>query len=264
MQTTQPSSICPLQLSSRPLPQISLAIAGRGVQVCGVPDTQPGTVLRQMPRPHEMLGMPLSTVPSQSSSIPLQVSARGAPGVQLIGTPAVHDATERMQAPTPHYAGVITAYSDSSLRFTITGDTTTAEGRAVAIAQFGVDFTGARVMPRIREPLPEADLSPVSGLTVRWSDLPGFDQVEATVASNTTPPTTVTARGVTDLGFLTFSKAQIASLPEGAATLTVTRSRVRNLSVSGLIGGTATLAATVTVPVSIVAPVMPYHEDGTQ
>src|SRR4029077_19853484 len=44
----------------------------------------------------------LSTVPSQLSSMPLQTSAVGVPGVQVWGTPATQLLTVRWQAPTPH------------------------------------------------------------------------------------------------------------------------------------------------------------------
>ncbi len=168
------------------------------------------------------------------------------------------------RAPVPHYAGTFTATNDSTLRIAVSGDTLDGGTLAVRIAGFSVDLSGPPMVPRIAEPLPEAQLTPVSGLTVRWSDLPSTEAVEASVTSTSTPAVTVTARGVTDLGFLTFSKSQIASLPEGPATLSVTRSRVKRLSVSGLAGGTATLAATVTMPVSIVAPIAPHHDDGTR
>lgn len=195
----------------------------------------------------------------------------GLPAGVLAGTLTVQDGAggaaqtvATLQAPSPHYAGTIVATSDSLLRLSVSGFTGSRDGLQVAIAPFSVDFSGAPVLARVVEPLPEAQLTPVSGLTVRWSNLPSFDQVEATVASNSTPPVTVTARGATDLGFLTFSKSQIASLPEGGATLSVTRSRVKTLSVTGLRGGTATLAATVSLPVSIVAPVTPHREDGAR
>src|SRR5262245_44155973 len=42
-----------------------------------------------------------STKPSQSSSIPLQVSAVGVPGTQGCGTPPVQTSIVRRQAPTP-------------------------------------------------------------------------------------------------------------------------------------------------------------------
>src|SRR5262249_58671444 len=44
----------------------------------------------------------LSTVPSQLSSMLLQTSAVGEPGVQVWGTPPTQLLTVRWQAPTPH------------------------------------------------------------------------------------------------------------------------------------------------------------------
>src|SRR5262249_4480988 len=44
---------------------------------------------------------PSSVNPSQSSSMPLQVSAAGSPGTQGTGTPFSQRSTVRWQAPTP-------------------------------------------------------------------------------------------------------------------------------------------------------------------
>ena len=67
-----------------------------------------------------------------------------------------------------------------------------------------------------------------------------------------------------DQGFITFGKAQVATLPEGAATLRVTRWRTKPLSVTGLRGGTATVAATVRMPLVMLAPVAPHPGGGGQ
>src|SRR2546426_109570 len=44
---------------------------------------------------------PLATVPSQSSSMPLQISVDGVPGSQVCDTPLTQFSTVRSQAPTP-------------------------------------------------------------------------------------------------------------------------------------------------------------------
>src|SRR4051812_24232678 len=78
----------PLQISTPATPE---------VQVCRAPPTQFCTVTWQAPTPHVVLPSPLSTVPSQSSSRPLQVSAAASvpthdPNIPLkqVSTPAPH------------------------------------------------------------------------------------------------------------------------------------------------------------------------------
>lgn len=192
----------------------------------------------------------------------------GSPAGVLVGTLRVSDGiasagqpVPTTRVPIPHYAGTITAASDSMLRLFVSGDTLTTDGLGIAVASFSVNFSGNPIVPRIVNPLPDAQLTPISGLTVRWSDVPSADQIEAAVVSSATPPESVVARGLNDQGFITFSKSQIASLPEGGATLRVTRSRTKTLSVPGLRGGTATVAATVRMPVAIIAPTVPHHGD---
>jgi hypothetical protein len=54
------------------------------------------------PTPHVREPMLLSTVPSQSSSMLLHVSALPGSGLQAVGTPFVQAGTELVQGPTPH------------------------------------------------------------------------------------------------------------------------------------------------------------------
>src|SRR5437867_3169461 len=95
-----PSSVAPLQLSSRPL-QIS-CVGPPGMHGWVWPPTQFATVRAQAPTPQVVLPRPSSIGPSQSSSTPLQTSVPGVPGVQVCGTPPEQLLTVRVHAPTPH------------------------------------------------------------------------------------------------------------------------------------------------------------------
>jgi hypothetical protein len=99
-----PSSVAPSQSSSTPL-QVSAAGDVVWTQVSPpplhvvVPDEQiPGApVVQAAPPP----GLPWSIEPSQSSSMPLHVSAVDVPGVHVCGTPATQFWTVTWQAPVP-------------------------------------------------------------------------------------------------------------------------------------------------------------------
>src|SRR5712691_10998475 len=60
-----------------------------------------GSMQSASPSP-SVSGKPLSTTPSQSSSMPLQTSAAGVPGVHVWGAPLTQLLMVRVQAPTPH------------------------------------------------------------------------------------------------------------------------------------------------------------------
>ena len=71
----------------------------------GAPGLQESAPAVQVPvaahSPTPQLVAKPSTVPSQSSSMPLQVSADGVPGVQVCGTPPTQSSTVTSQAPIP-------------------------------------------------------------------------------------------------------------------------------------------------------------------
>src|SRR5262245_15197930 len=90
-----PSSATPSQFSSRPL-HTSVAGEALGAQISDPPEHVrvpeahlPGSPVEQAAPPP---GLPSSTVPSQSSSMPLQLSADGTPGLHVSGrrTPPTH------------------------------------------------------------------------------------------------------------------------------------------------------------------------------
>src|SRR5262245_43891323 len=66
-----PSSICPLQLSSRPLQTSGLGVPG--THCWGWPFTQAATVRAQAPIPQESVPSPSSICPLQSLSTPSQI-----------------------------------------------------------------------------------------------------------------------------------------------------------------------------------------------
>ena len=99
-----PLSTIPSQLSSRPLQTSVLGLTFR--MHCRVPLTQCRIPVAQTPNcPVEQAtpppGSPSSTVPLQLSSMPLQTSVDGVPGVQVCGVPFRQPGTERTQAPVP-------------------------------------------------------------------------------------------------------------------------------------------------------------------
>ena len=111
---TKSSSTCPLQSSSMPLQTESLAAGVPGVQLSlTTPPTQDVLpVAAQAPTPQLVAvgTKSSSTVPSQSSSIPLQTesAAAGDPGVQLsVTTPPTQEVLPvAAQAPTPQLVEV--------------------------------------------------------------------------------------------------------------------------------------------------------------
>ena len=99
-----PLSIVPSQSSSMALQVSAVGVPGVQVSGCGTPPTQAITpVSLQAPTP-QVVGWsaaPLSIAPSQSSSMALQISAVGVPGVQVCGTPKMQSSVVTSQAPTP-------------------------------------------------------------------------------------------------------------------------------------------------------------------
>src|SRR3989449_806688 len=85
-------------------PGMALTLLTRGAQseTSGTRSlSSSGSMQLASPSP-SVSGKPLSTRPSQLSSMPLQVSVVGVPGVQVPGEPLTQAGALRWQAPTPH------------------------------------------------------------------------------------------------------------------------------------------------------------------
>jgi rubredoxin len=163
-----PSSTWPLQSSSIPL-QVS-AVGVPGVQVSpGTPFTQVVVpVEAHVPTP-QMVGcpvMPSSTTPLQSSSIPLQVSAVGDPGVQLSpGTPFTQVVVPfEAHAPTPQMVGcAVMPSSTTPLQSSSIPLQVSAVGDPGVQVSPGTPFTQVVVPVEAHAPTPQA---------VGWAPMP--------------------------------------------------------------------------------------------
>src|SRR6266699_6573025 len=79
----------------------TLLMRGAQSDASGTPSlSSSGSMQSASPSP-SVSGNPLSTLVSQSSSIPLQTSAVGVPGVQVCGAPPAQAFTVRAHAPIP-------------------------------------------------------------------------------------------------------------------------------------------------------------------
>src|SRR5436309_2076696 len=120
-----PSSVERLQLSSIPLHN------------SGAPGWMAATASLQSPphvvNPSRSTSKSSSTAPLQLSSMLLQTSAVGEPGVQVWGTPATQLLTVRWQAPTPHVVVPRLLSTVPSQLSSMLLQTSTVRGRSVGV-----------------------------------------------------------------------------------------------------------------------------------
>jgi hypothetical protein len=132
-----------------------------------------------------------------------------------------------------------------------------AEGAAGRVDSFTVVFEMPE-LPHITKPDPDSSLFPTRENLVQWSSARTADSIEVVLRSIDSPADSFVTRPGLDDGFTRLGPDDVSQIPQGPALLRVTRIRRVTFSGGGLVGGSATAAASGTESVYILAPETPH------
>lgn len=112
-------------------------------------------------------------------------------------------------------------------------------------------------LPRLTAPDPDSSVFPARGTSVQWATTRTDDAVEVVLRSLEPPGDSFVTRPALDDGFIRLAPEDVARVPPGFASLRVTRLRRVSFTAAGVKSGMATVAATCSERVYILAPEAP-------